>query len=222
MPSTFTCLLLLPSFTLTLLFSLSVLTTTYTAILTNFLYYSRKTAFISVEVSKPQDGVVIPAYAVGECGPLTFQWQLLSKSKSTGSFTSMSKISLELCAWTFGCWIFTATVLPSCSTALCTWASDAAPNGVSSKLTKSSFICWGEEKEASAWVARDYPKESPVHRPETACAKVGQAQPFHHSSVPCLSLVTAWPPSEACQARKPPGHTLLVETCGRPPAAHFI
>lgn len=58
----------------------------------------------------------------------------------------MSKISLELWAWTFGCWIFTATVLPSCSTALCTWASDAAPKGVSSKLIKSSFICREKRK----------------------------------------------------------------------------
>lgn len=92
----FTCLLLLPSFTLTLLFSLSIHTITHTAIPTNFLYYSRKTAFISVEVSKLQDGVVIPAYTMGECGPHTFQWQLLCKSKSTGCFTSISKISLEL------------------------------------------------------------------------------------------------------------------------------
>lgn len=92
----FTCLLPLPPFTLTLLFSLSIHAIAYTAILTNFLYYSRKTTFISVEVSELQDGGIIPAYTMSECGPHTFQWQLLCKSKSTGSFTSMSKISLEL------------------------------------------------------------------------------------------------------------------------------
>lgn len=66
----FTCLL--PSFTLTFLFSLSTCTTTLTAILTNFLYYSCKTALISVKVSKLQDAGVTPAYSMGECGPTHF------------------------------------------------------------------------------------------------------------------------------------------------------
>lgn len=56
-------------------------------------------------------------------------------------------MSLELCAWTFGCWTFTATVRPSCSTALWTWAREAAPRGVSSKLRNKSWICQeGKEK----------------------------------------------------------------------------
>lgn len=41
--------------------------------------------------------------------------------------------------------------------------------------------------------------------PESSCAKAGQTQPFHSSSVPPLSLVIAWPLSAACQTRKCPG-----------------
>lgn len=59
-------------------------------------------------------------------------------------------MSLELCAWTFGCWTFTATVRPSCSTALWTWAREAAPRGVSSKLRNKSWICQeGKEKRVT-------------------------------------------------------------------------
>lgn len=64
----FTCLLLPPSFTLAPLLSLSIPRVTLTAILTNFLYYCCKTAFISVELPKLQDGVVIAAYTMGEYG----------------------------------------------------------------------------------------------------------------------------------------------------------
>lgn len=75
MSSIFTCLLLLPSFPLTLLFSLSVHTITSTAILTHFLYWSCKTAWISVEISKPQVGV-IPSKTMSERGLYMFQLQL--------------------------------------------------------------------------------------------------------------------------------------------------
>lgn len=52
--------------------------------------------------------------------------------------TSITNMSLELCCWTLGCWTLTATVLPSCSTALWTWAKEAAPWGVSSKKANNS------------------------------------------------------------------------------------
>lgn len=150
---------------------------------------------------------------MGECGPHTFQWQLFCKLELTGSFTSMSKISLELWAWTLGCWIFTATVLPSWSTALCTWASDAAPKGVSSKLVKSSFICREKRKRQELGVTRGYSQESPAHRPESSCTKAGPTQPFHPSVPPlALSVFGLWV--------KPAKHKSALETlCLRKPGA---
>lgn len=158
---------------------------------------------------------------MSEYGPHTLQWQLFCKLKSTGSFTSMSKISLELWDWTLGCWIFTATVLPSCSTALCTWASDAAPKGVSSKLIKSSFICQEKRKRHQLGVTEVILRKA-LPTGQSSHAKAGQTQPSHPSSVPSLSLVIVWPLSEACQTHKCPGDTLLMETCDRVPAACFI
>lgn len=106
----------------------------------------------------------------------------------------MSKISLELWDWTLGCWIFTATVLPSCSTALCTWASDAAPKGVSSKLIKSSFICQEKKKRHQLGVTevvlrKALPTGQKVHVP-----KLGRLSTFILllSSVLALSLFGLW------------------------------
>lgn len=60
--------------------------------------------------------------------------------------TSIVIISLELCLWTLGCWTLTATVRPSCNTALWTWAKEAAPWGFSSKETNNSDNCKREER----------------------------------------------------------------------------
>jgi len=166
--------------------------------------------------------VVIPAHTLVEFGRLAFARQLLSKSKSPGSFTSMRKISLELWAWTFGCWIFTATVLPSCSTALCTWASDAAPKGVSSKLTKSSFICQEKGKRYERGVPETTRKESLDHWSETACTKSAQAQIHYHSYVPCPPFSLLGLPVKPAKQGSALRDGLLMETSVRVPAAHFI
>lgn len=207
---------------LTLLFSISMHTIAHIATLTNFLYYSCKTVFISVEVSKLQDGVAIPAYTMGECGPHSFQWQLLCKSNSTCSFTSMSKISLELWAWTFGCWIFTATVLPSCSTALCTWASDAAPKGVSSKLTKSSSICWEKRKRHQPEVPQTILRKALPTGHRQHVPKLGRLSPFIFPLSPAWALSLLGLPVKHAKHRRALEILLLMETCGRAPAAHFI
>ena len=110
----------------------------------------------------------------------------------------MSKISLELWAWTFGCWIFTATVLPSCSTALWTWASDAAPRGVSSKLTKSSFICQEKTKRHQLGVPETILRKALPTGQRQSVPKLGRLNPF------ILSLSPAWAfHSSASQWRLP-------------------
>lgn len=61
--------------------------------------------------------------------------------RSFSALTSITIMSLVLWRWTLGCWTLTATVLPSCNTALWTWAKEAAPWGLSSNATNSSDSC---------------------------------------------------------------------------------
>lgn len=55
-----------PPSLLMLSFSLSIHTIALTAVFTNFLYYSCKTALISVQVSELQDAVFIAHHTLGE------------------------------------------------------------------------------------------------------------------------------------------------------------
>lgn len=63
---------------------------------------------------------------------------LIQKQLNRQRLTSITRMSLALCFWTLGCWILTATVFPSCSTALWTCAKEAAPWGFSSKDRNNS------------------------------------------------------------------------------------
>lgn len=87
-----------------------------------------------------------------------------------------------------GCWIFTATVLPSCSTALCTWASDAAPKGVSSKLMKSSFICQEKRKRHQLGVTEAILRKALPAGQRALVPKLGRLRPFILLLSPPLAL----------------------------------
>lgn len=63
-------------------------------------------------------------------------------------------MSLALCFWTLGCWILTATVFPSCSTALWTCAKEAAPWGFSSKERNNSDNWRRQRGDEGLWRER--------------------------------------------------------------------
>lgn len=85
--------------------------------------------------------------------------QHLFQSSLPDGLTSITIMSLELCLWTLGCWTLTATVLPSWSTALWTWAKEAAPWGFSSKETNNSDSCRTEIRMGRAEVKRGNEKD---------------------------------------------------------------
>lgn len=81
---------------------------------------------------------------------------LMLFSSQFSALTSITIISLVLWRWTLGCWTLTATVLPSCNTALWTWAKEAAPRGLSSNATNNSDSCNTQRKQDwSSWTVQE-------------------------------------------------------------------
>lgn len=86
----------------------------------------------------------------------TSSLHLILFSSQFSALTSITIISLMLWRWTLGCWTLTATVLPSCNTALWTWAKEAAPWGFSSNATNNSDSCNTQRKQDwSSWTVQE-------------------------------------------------------------------
>lgn len=206
----------LPIFTLTLLFSLSIHTTILTAIFTNFLYFARMTAFMSVEVPKLQNWLML-------C--LLTPWLNLDPSHLHDNCSVSQNHQGTLPPWGKYPWSselgllgagfllppFSRPVALPCAPGLVTLLPKVCPQSSQRVLLsvrkRERYISTGCQK-------------LPIRIALTT--KSAQSQLFHHSYVPCLPFSLLGLPMKPAEQGSVLRSGLFMETYVRVPAAHFI